>query len=99
MNRVPRALKCGSPSAFAARHSAAPARRRLPLSERSKAAEDRRTPRRCRAVFRAYPVHGPDLHPILEVFPLHEPSGAAGFGVRQSSAALTPKPRQRCAWI
>jgi hypothetical protein len=54
MNRpnVRQVLDCASPSAFAARQSAAPARRRLALLKgrsSAKAAEGRRNPRRCRA--------------------------------------------------
>jgi len=54
MNRpnVRQVLDCASPSAIAARQSAAPARRRLALwtdASSAKAVEGHRSPRRCRA--------------------------------------------------
>src|SRR5262249_33552666 len=55
----------------------------------AKAAEDCRTPRRCRAYGSTSAVHGLNARPKLELKALHEPSGPPpGFGVRQSSGAL-----------
>jgi hypothetical protein len=54
-------LDCASPSAFAARQSAAPARRRLALladASSAKAVEGHRSPRRYRADAIFFAVHG-----------------------------------------